>query len=419
MHARRVRILYMETPPIIIPPNIYLRICGLRGPHILPGLNEIYIPNNNSLDLSPIMLLVLKASLNVVELNNIAISDRSFFMPFLNSLASKSPQLCDLILRGTGSVSLEPVFRFTSLRRLEIRIFGTYLCPQILRRLGNLANLLDLTLQVDVGPPSTPLHDIQRWPLFYAPSGYPRLKKLHVIGSPSSITRIFDDINLTSLTTLVIDESENTRDTEIFWKRLFSQISVSRAMEDIEINQYNRSSGHERSSLSASWFVPLLNLKNVKNLVINGSVLSGSDEDFRLLACAFPKLKKLIVPHGYHSQGRSIACLFYFSQRCPDLREIRISLAFNVVSNIGAIERLPQTTLVNNRHPLEKLYINSQFGQIQPTHMVQVAQYLDLIFPNIAILESYNNSATIEISNWIGIQQTRVALQSTWLDSFR
>jgi len=189
-------------------------------------------------------------------------------------------------------------------------------------------------------------------------------------------------------------------------------------MEDIEINQYNRSSGHERSSLSASWFVPLLNLKKVKNLVINGSVLSGSDEDFRLLASAFPKLKKLIVPHGYYSQGRSIACLFYFSQGCPDLREIRISLAFNVVSNIGAIERLPHMTIVNNRHPLEKLYINSQFGQIQPTHMVQVAQYLDLIFPNIAILEPYN-STTIEISNWMGIQQTRVALQSTWLDSFR
>ena len=409
----------METSRIIIPSTIYLRICALRGTHLLPGLNEIYIPDNTSIDLSPIMLLVSGASLNVVELNNNAISDRSFFIPFLDSLASKSPHLRHLSLCGAGNVSLEFVSRFANLRRLEIRILGTYLYPQTLRRLGTLANLLDLTLQVDVGPP-IPLPAINvRSSTLSSSSYYGRLQRLHVIGIPSSITRVLDDVNLTSLTKLVIDESDNTRETETFWKRLFNQISVCYAMEDIEVNQYTRTSGHERCSLLTSWFFPLLNLKNVKNLVINGSVLSGSDDDFRLLACAFPKLQKFIVPHGYYSQGRTLACLFYFSQECPDLLEIKISLAFDISSNIEAIERLPHTILVNNRHPLEKLYINSQFGKtLQPTKMVQVAQYLNLIFPNITILEAYNSTAT-DIQNWTGIQQTRVALRSTWLDSFQ
>ena len=51
VHARRVRILYMEPLRIVISPNIYLRISGLRDSPLLPGLRQIYIPNNAPLDL--------------------------------------------------------------------------------------------------------------------------------------------------------------------------------------------------------------------------------------------------------------------------------------------------------------------------------------------------------------------------------
>jgi len=248
---------------------------------------------------------------------------------------------------------------------------------------------------------------------------------MHLIGSPSSITRVLDDINSISLITLVIDETSNvTREkhTAIYWKRLFKQISVCHAIEDIEINQQTQQSwGHEHYSLSISWFLPILKLNKMKRLVINGSALSGSDDDFRLLACAFPKLKELGVSPGYYSQGRTLACLLYFSQECPDLQEIRISLASSVLLNLDAVKKLPPHTIpVNHQHPLKKLYIHSQFGQIQPAQMVQVAQFLDLIFPNLAILETYSSPTAVEISNWTGVQQTREALQATtWLDGFR
>jgi len=176
IHARRVRTLYMESSRVIVPATTYLCICGLRDSCMLPGLTEIYIPDNTSLDLSPIMFLVFGAPLNVVELNNSAISDRSFLMPFLTLLALKSPQLRHLSLCGTGSMSLEPVFRFPSLQHLEIRLSDTYLYPKTLRRLGNLFNLLDLML--DTGR-STSLNTSP--PIFLSSSynNFQRLRKLH------------------------------------------------------------------------------------------------------------------------------------------------------------------------------------------------------------------------------------------------
>ena len=380
---------------------------------LLPGLKAIYIPDHNPIDFYSIMLLVSRASLDVVELNNIAISERNFFIPFLSSLASKSPQLVHLALRGSGNISLEPVYRLTSLQRLEIRFPGTYLYPQTLRRLGNLNNLVDLTLDVGASIPG-PAIDVQRpTPIS---SYFGMLKRLHIIGIPSSITRVLDDIKLASLTVLVIDEtSDNSGShTKSFWMRCFNQISMCQAIEDIEINQLrHRNWGHDNYSLSTSWFFSLSN--SLKSLVITGAALSGSDEDFHRLACGFPKLKKLIVPSESYSQGRTLASLFYFSQYCPDLCEIKICLGFDILKNLDAVKRLRP---VNPQHQLQKLYINSKFGQIQPTHTFQVAQFLDLLFPNLSILETYDSNTT-ETSNWTGIQEIRVAVKANRIKTFQ
>ena len=405
----------METPRAVISPMIYTHIRSMRDNPLLPGLKAIYIPDNLnwSIDLPAVILLGLGASLDIVELNNSAISERSFFIPFLTSLASKSPQLSHLALRGTGNVSLEPVYRFTSLQRLQIRLSGIYLYPQTLRRLGNLTNLLDLTLDASM---VTPVPSDTR--LFTSPpsGNFGMLKRLHIIGIPSSITRVLDDINLTNLTALVIDEApDNTGSRpETFWKRCFDQISMCRAIEDIEINQLtHRSWGHEYYSLSTSWFMSLLTLQNVKSLVINDSALSGGDTDFRSMARAFPKLKKLIVPPAYYSKGRTLACLYYFSRYCPELQEIKICIHSDILRNLEAIRYLSHPIPVNRRHPLQKLYINSQFGAMKPAHTIQVAEFLHNIFSKLYILESYDSNTT-EASNWAAVQQFYVALGSAY-----
>lgn len=416
IHARRVRILYMETPCVAISPIIYLRIRGMCDRPLLPGLKAIYMPdNNNAIDFASVMLLAIETSLNVVELNHSAISEEHFFIPFLTLLATKSPQLRRLALRGAGNISLEHVFCFTNLQHLEIRLSGTYLYPQTLQRFGK---LLDLTLDISTSD-SAPLDTQLPIPF---PSSHGSLRRLHVIGIPSSIARVLTDILcLANLTSLVIDEKlvRTTVHPKIFWVRCFEQVSLYQAIEDIEINQCDHDKGDY--FLSNSWFNPLLNLKNVKSLVINGPKLSGSDEDFCRLACSFPKLQKLVVPPDYHSQGPTLACLSYFGQECPDLREIRICLAFDIDENLDAMQELPDTIRVNHRHPLEKLYIASEFDEIELSHMIQVARFLDLHFPNLSILKFYESeifqSGKYEASNWEEIQQIRVALRAARIDT--
>lgn len=94
MHAESELSLYIETPritPVVISPIIHLRIRTLHHGPLLPALKAIYIqPDSGAVDFSSIILLASGAPLNVVELNNSAISERNFFIPFLSSLATSN-----------------------------------------------------------------------------------------------------------------------------------------------------------------------------------------------------------------------------------------------------------------------------------------------------------------------------------------
>ena len=158
---------------------------------------------------------------------------------------------------------------------------------------------------------------------------------------------------------------------------------------------------------------PLSKLDNLKSFIISfDAAIFGSDDDFRLLAGGFPKLKKLVFPGPPFGVGRTLACLYHLSRECPDLREVKIVLSYDISDNLNAIKDLPHPIVRNHHHPLEKLYIDSDFDQLlQPVQLVQVvARFLDLIFPNLSILET-NNSKTTEVANWTGIHELRLALR--------
>ena len=65
----------------------------------------------------------------------------------------------------------------------------------------------------------------------------------------------------------------------------------------------------------------------------------------------------------------------------------------------------------DHQHPLEILHVASDFGSLSISDKIQVAQFLDLIFPNLSILRGYG-SDTSDVSSWTEIQQIRVALQA-------
>ena len=419
VHAPRVRSLYLERLHIVISPHVYLRIRSLRprDTPLLPGLQQIYIPNdlNTSFDFSPALLLASDSSLNSIHLHNSATSDRQFCIPFLFLLSVNSPNLTHLTLLGTVHMSLELVFCFKNLQSLDLRFSGTFLDSQFLQDLGKLDNLLDLTL--DTGPSidaPTTRSLMKQSDLTLAPtnSTFKQLRKLYILGTPSSIGRVLDGMHvLMNLTTLLIHEKPDDlrRHTESSWKHCFEIISAFPAIKNIHVIQSESSPGYR---LSTSCFYPLYQLNNLTSFVIKNGTLSGSDEDFRLLACAFPNLTTFVEPCAEYrgaGPGRTLACLFHFSQANRQLRNLKISLGFDISDNLKAINDIGRPIFQN--HPLESLHISSNFGSLNLPDTIQVAQFLDLIFPKLSTLKAYC-SDTYEVSNWTKIEQIRVALQA-------
>ena len=271
-------------------------------------------------------------------------------------------------------------------------------------------NLLDLTLDT-----TSPIEGFEGPTTRPTNSTFIKLKKLHILGTPNSISRVLEDMHvLTNLTTLLIHEKKvefgrNTESTESSWKRCFAIISTFSAIENIQVTQFERSPRTSHYRLSTSCFYPLYKLNNVTSFVIENGSLSGSDEDFRFLACAFPKMKKFVEPCAEYREGRTLACLPHFSQANRHLRELKISLAtLDISENLKAINVIGRPIIQDHQHPLEELHIASNFGSLTLLDIIQVAQFLDLIFPNLSTLKAYDGS---EDSTWTKIQQIRKALQ--------
>ena len=298
---------------------------------------------------------------------------------------------------------------------------------QFLWDLGKLDNLLDLTLDTiisSIEAPITirPIAKQSDLPVTPTNSTFIQLRKLHILGIPNSISRVLEDMHLLmNLTTLLIHEKtdEFGRNTESSWNRCFSIISTFPAIENIQVTQLEHPHpprnilSHYR--LSTSCLYPLHKWSNVTSIVIENGTLSGSDEDFHFLACAFPKLKKFVEPCAlakYYGKGRTLACLLHFSLANRHLRELKISLAeLDISENLKAINEIGRPIIQDHQHPLESLHIASDFGSLTLLDMIQVAQFLDLIFPNLSTLKAYAGSATHEGLTWTKIQQIRQALQ--------
>ena len=447
IHAPRVRSLFMEWIHIVISPHVYLLIRSLRHRDnpLLPGLKEICIPTctpewGKPLDFSSALLLASDSPLKFIHLEFNATSDSQFCIPFLILLSVNSSNLTHLTLYGTAKLSLEFVICFRNLQSLDLRLSGTYLNSQFLQDLGKLDNLLDLTLETNRSYNGAPVEQSDLT-LSTTNSTFIQLRRLHILGDLRSISRVLDHMhNLMNLTTLLIhdtnegdenpwngsswDETDNPWNGSSWdkidnpWNRCFANISTFTAIKDIQINQSEDEPMSRHYALSTSSFYPLYKLNNITSFVIKKALLLGSDDDFRFLACAFPKLEKFVEPRAVYTEGRTLACLFHFSQANRHLRKLKISVAFDISHNLKAINLIGRPTIIqDHQHPLESLHIASDFGTLSESDMVQVAEFLDLIFPNLTTLKAYGS--LYEISSWRQIQEIRVALQAARIKRHR
>jgi hypothetical protein len=195
----------MEAPRVVISPDIYFRIQAMRDSPLLllPGLNEIYIRHRPPLDLSSALFLASRSTLNTVQVHGIQRPERQSLILFLSTLYAKSPGLARLYLSGAINASLNYVYRFTRLQSLELSFFDQHVDPQLLQKLGQLGDLLDLRIDTNLGEfvlshtnaPSTTYPNFRK------------LRKLHVVGVSRSINHILAQMKgLANLTILEIFE---------------------------------------------------------------------------------------------------------------------------------------------------------------------------------------------------------------------
>jgi len=417
IHARRVRILSLQNLPTTISPYVYTRVRGKQIGPLLPALQELRIPDGNTLDLAG-AYLSLDSNLERVEINNSCMNNTTFFRPFMCALREDCPHLRHVILRGTRAINPKSILKFNDLRTLELRLSGTYLSPSFMEALGNLGSLRDLTLHVGSSTPSSvepPIRPENPEPVSsLAARKFKHLRSLRIVGDVLSIHPLLEFMNLTSLTHFSLEEASpsNGIPTAQFWTNCFSSVSVSAFLETVDIKQHpTRNHGHNGYSLSAFCIHPLLQLQSLSNLVILEASFSMTDSELAGISSAFPTLEKLVLPPVFHDACPTIASVLHLSNNCPQLDELKMCLSLTGNIQQTMLEMSQKIRLIprDHDHPLRMLCISSAFGRLDHKALIQFAEFLNVVFPRMATLEGYGPKAPNE--SWSQVYDLHAMLQ--------
>ncbi|CAA7263387.1 unnamed protein product [Cyclocybe aegerita] len=381
IHARRVRILDLKPDQVSSSPFVYPRIMRHRKGPLLPALRELRIPDNTSIDLT-LAFIVTTPDLKVVEIKNSAMKDAKFSYPFLTSLSSEHPKLEHLTIDGDRVINLKPILKLTHLRKLELRLPNMHLSTSFMEGLGNMENLLDLTLHAGVQTQVSIPEPVRRDPLPRLPPNttrkFKQLKHLHVLGTISCIARVMEYMNPRSLLSFSLTESRDSSGNPLrpFWTQCFGCLASSEKLASITINHCSQ--GKKEDYLSASSLEPLFDLSGMQHLMIHGDSFTATDSELLALACAFPRLKSLVLPSGWHTSAPTPKSLCHLALSCPELEELRIclnvdqNLANTVKSMTDDVAEMP----LKHKHSLRRLYINSSLGNLSNSQSIVFARVL-------------------------------------------
>ncbi|KAJ3510466.1 hypothetical protein NLJ89_g4653 [Agrocybe chaxingu] len=416
VHARRVRVLDLRPSQIPISRFAYPIIMQERQGPLLPCLRELRIPDNASIDLTLAMILSTP-ELRVVELHNSAIRDTQFFYPFLASVGRKHPKLRSLILEGDRIVNLKPVLTLARLRKLELRLANVHFSPTFMEELGSMTALRDLTIHAGVAAANvvpqpirqesrTRVEDLDIDP---AHSKFRQLERLHVLGSLPCITHIVKYMRLASLKSFVLTEIQDSSgvSSQQFWIKCFRHLTrFSSSIMTIDINcaaQQRRDESRAHTVLE-----PLLELKTLISLDINGLLLNVvTDLDIRNIACAFPRLKNLVLPSGSYRSAPPLQSLCHLASECPHLEEASLCPGYDqdIDKMLEWMAKEADQLTRDHDHSLRKLLISSS-NPLSNSQNVKFAHILDRLFPNLEVLQRYKNQSSTDWSLVRDVQST-------------
>ena len=388
-YSRKVKTFIVPPPDTHasdpqVHPSTYIRIAQIQPSALFPSLRHL---DYNMCDrtISHIFLF-LSPLLDSLALYDIKSFENTIVGPFL---ATHSSRLLSKIVLSDGQMSADTLKRsivhFKHLRSLELLdavFMNDYALWEVL---GTLPSLADLTLEAN-DPASHPT-------LFSENSNrksgvrkyFEALESLSVTGFIKffliqHLLGFIDSSCLKSIkvSTVIIpqDEPEDlfTPSMTIVASK-WSQSLKSLVIESSSVYRYEIS----------NYLMLLTNLHEMQAFNLYGWRMENMDGEVRRLVMSWPKLRTLTLVQA----SISLSTLKIIAENCPELRYLRISLD---ISNIPPFD----TSGKSLHHNLEVLDLGRIHPYTQTTSecRIQVARYLDLIFPYLKSIEVHPDDVT-------------------------
>ncbi|KAF9531248.1 hypothetical protein CPB83DRAFT_849635 [Crepidotus variabilis] len=417
-YARRVRVLCLDSKGPAISPFVYMMLSRARSSPILPALKELRLLDNHPGNLSD-AFLSMGPNVEVLEFGETIVTNTEFLTPFILTALQQSSVINEFRLRGSHTIDLRFVSKFSSLRRLELKLTNTHLTPQFFTALGHLDDLSDIQIHVGAPLPTAAPVTLRKEASGLSSSRRSRkhkfrsLKSFSATGSISLLSRLLEFVELRNVTSFRIQEEANsTGIAESHWNQCFQSLSTSTQLEELEIVQFQQTNSYAGVCLEARWMTPLCSLSHLKTLAVKNASFGSSDTDISTLISSFPLLKTLILPEICHASNGSFMStdsLINIANGCPLLEELRIPIGEKFLSAriLGAF----QNQLIDSlKRPLRTLTISTSFGRLPNPDVVLLAQLVFRTFSYLHTLEGSGPNAANE--SWPQVREIYQAIQA-------
>ncbi|KAH9887062.1 hypothetical protein C8Q73DRAFT_714556 [Cubamyces lactineus] len=162
---------------------------------------------------------------------------------------------------------------------------------------------------------------------------------------------------------------------------------------------------------------PLMRLAQLEDVELRvlDTWLNLADEDVLAVARAWRRLRRLVLSYIPTDSVPDMTVLRHFAALCPDLRElvltkVRIPQVFDVpapaVAEIITTARSTKTIAESEKavHPLRKLDLRLTFATRDPINTLEVARFIDALFPRLEVSATRSGRITVFTAPWEKIE---------------
>ena len=389
-YSRKVKIFEFIYKEPEVHPSTYLRIGQLFSSGLFPSLRHLSydLDYYNKMSYFQIFLHLVSPLLDSLELSDIKDVENTIVGPFLASLSSQ--MLRRIVLTNgklSGDILKKSIVHFKHLRSIELLDAVSMENFVVWEVLGTLPSLEDVIL-LDTNPHLTHAQGPES---SNSRSGGPRyfeaLKSLHVTSSFIFIRHLLGFIDSPCLKSIkiypVIYHLPDQLEPEDLFTPSMTLISSkwSQSLKNLVISS-SPSGRTERYSISKC-LILLKNLRNMQTFFLDWRMKTLDDDD-EMMVMSWPKLKTL----NLNQTQVSLLTLMEIAKNCPELRHLHIQLDTSYIPHFD-------TSSKSLHHSLEDLTV----GRAHPSTIstkttlecqIKVARYLDLIFPYLKSIKSYD-----------------------------